>query len=138
MPKIFAKIRDKLGEKKGVAYIDAVIMILCTTMILVFTISVGGTIYRKIQIDAAAVEVKRMVEIDGVYNSIEKTKAQSLLTKSSVTAIVSCDANGQIPLNSEFTITLTGSSFVGVGNIGGFSIPLYGTSVGHSEAYWKD
>ena len=131
-------IFKKLHDKKGKAFIDIVAMVLATTMILVFGITVGGTIYRKTQLDSAANEIKRMVEIDGKYESEEEQKAENIMQKSNINGTISCSASGEIPQDSEFTITLSENSYIGVGNIGEITIPLTGTSVGHGEVYWKE
>jgi predicted RNA-binding protein with PUA domain len=90
------------------------------------------------RINSSAEEIKRMVEVNGKYDSVMSEQAEQLLNDNNLkNTSVSCSSTGNIQLNTKFIITVTSSKQFGIGGISVISIPLKGIAVGFSDIYWK-
>lgn len=131
-------IRNKLHDKTGIMYIDDIVSLIVIMSLLLIFLSSYSVAMRAQRLNSATDEIKRMVEIDGKFDNNEKQDAESLLAKNNlVNTSIDCTANGEIQLNNQFTITVTGSGSLGVGTIGLVQIPLRATSTGFSNVYYK-
>lgn len=131
------RLKQKLRERKGNAYIETVFLIVFTVMVVVFGISCGGAIVGLFRTNVAAYEVKRMVAVDGKYDAAEQQKIASYLQNNNIKATVTCTASGEIPENSQFTVTLTSSATIGIGGIKSVNITIPARATGRGEVYWK-
>lgn len=134
---LLKRLKQKLKEKKGNAYIELAVLVICVTMVIVFGIACGGAFVGFFRTNAAAYEVKRMIAIDGKYDAAEQQKVASYLQNSNIRATVTCTASGEIPEDSQFTITLTSSATIGIGGVKTVSISIPASATGRGEVYWK-
>lgn len=116
---------------------DIVSLIVIMTMLLIFLSSYSVAMKAQ-RLESAADEIRRMVEVDGKFDTGEKQKATFLLTANNLgNATLDCTATGDIQLNQQFTITLSENGTLGVGSAGFVQIPLRGVSIGFSNVYHK-
>lgn len=129
---------NKLREKRGDMYIEVIIKILVVLMALLLIVSTFSVVMYSQKLNSSADEIRRMVEVDGKFDTTENQKAIQLLSNTGITnATVNCTVNGNIQINTPFCITVNGSGKFGIGGISIVSIPLSGKSIGFSNVYHK-
>jgi predicted RNA-binding protein with PUA domain len=140
---IFRKLQrlplfEKLRDKRGNMYIEVIVIVLSSLMILLLGLSTFSVVMQIQRINSSAEEIKRMVEVNGKYDSVMTEQAEQLLNDNNLkNTSVTCSSTGNIQLNVKFIITVTSSKKFGIGGISVISIPLKGTAVGFSDIYWK-
>jgi Flp pilus assembly protein TadG len=119
-------------------YIEVVVKVLVILMALLLIVSTFSVVLYSQKLNSAADEIRRMVEVDGKFDSSENQKAEQLLSDNGITnATVSCTANGDIQINTPFSVTVKGNGKLGIGGVSIVSVPLFGDSTGFSNVYWK-
>jgi hypothetical protein len=127
-------LKKKDGNEMIGACVGTIIMMMCVA----FTLSIFGVVSQKQGVDTAAYEIVRMVQTDGTYDSAEVSKVSAYLTKCNIkSATVACDKSEEIPINTEFTITVKKSMNFGIGGIGSVPVTLKGVSTGEGDVYLK-
>jgi hypothetical protein len=126
----------KVG-KPGEGYIDVVVLILCTVMVIALAVKVLPVYVAKHNLDTYATELVREAEIAGQVGSATTTRASILSERLGITPQVSWSRTGRIQLNEEVTVTCRLTMDIGFGGLGSFPVELVGQATGKSEVYWK-
>lgn len=133
----FPNMKKLYKNKGGSGYIEAAIFVIIVVLSLALTVSVFCTIHNKFVIDSAASEIASQVAQDGKYDDAEIQWVQNYLSRNNISnTTVTCTTSGNIPQDTEFTITLVLKTKMGVG--GDMTlIDLTGKGVGRGSVYWK-
>ena len=130
-------MRKLLRSKRGEGYIDVCIIVLVVIMILALFTAAAPVMTAKIQLDNFADELVREAEISGRIGAETTSRARVLSEKTGLSPKIEWSRNGKIPLNQEFTVTLTVTLDIGFGGFGSFPVTLTSKASGKSEVYWK-
>lgn len=127
----------KLKCNRGSGYIDVVVIILSAMMVIALAVSVFPVYIAKSQLDSFAQELCREAEICGRIGSETASRELVLQEKLGLHPEVEWSKTGNIQLNEEFTVTLTGEYDIGFGGFGSFPVTLTARAAGRSEVYHK-
>ena len=130
-------MRKLLRSKRGEGYIDVCIIVLAVIMILALFTAAAPVMTAKMQLDNFADELVREAEISGRIGAETTSRARVLSEKTGLSPKIEWSRNGKIPLNQEFTVTLTVTLDIGFGGFGSFPVTLTSKASGKSEVYWK-
>ena len=130
-------MRKLLRSKRGEGYIDVCIIVLVVIMILALFTAAAPVMTAKMQLDYFADELVREAEISGRIGAETTSRARVLSEKTGLSPKIEWSRNGKIPLNQEFTVTLTVTLDIGFGGFGSFPVTLTSKASGKSEVYWK-
>lgn len=130
-------MRKLLRSKRGEGYIDVCIIVLVVIMMLALFTAAAPVMTAKMQLDNSADELVREAEISGRIGAETTSRARVLSEKTGLSPKIEWSRNGKIPLNQEFTITLTVTLDIGFGGFGSFPVTLTSKASGKSEVYWK-
>lgn len=130
-------MRKLLRSKRGEGYIDVCIIVLVVIMMLALFTAAAPVITAKMQLDNSADELVREAEISGRIGAETTARARVLSEKTGLSPKIEWSRNGKIPLNQEFTVTLTVTLDIGFGGFGSFPVTLTSKASGKSEVYWK-
>lgn len=130
-------MRKLLCSKRGEGYIDVCIIVLVVIMILALFTAAAPVMTAKMQLDNFANELVREAEISGRIGTETTSRARVLSEKTGLSPKIEWSRNGKIPLNQEFTVTLTVTLDIGFGGFGSFPVTLTSKASGKSEVYWK-
>lgn len=130
-------MRKLLRSKRGEGYIDVCISVLVVIMILALFNAAAPVMTVKMQLDNFADELVREAEISGRIGAETTARARVLSEKTGLSPKIEWSRNGKIPLNQEFTVTLTVTLDIGFGGFGSFPVTLTSKASGKSEVYWK-
>ena len=130
-------MRKLLRSKRGEGYIDVCIIVLVVIMILPLFTAAAPVMTAKMQLDNFADELVREAEISGRIGAETTSRARVLSEKTGLSPKIEWSRNGKIPLNQEFTVTLTVTLDIGFGGFGSFPVTLTSKASGKSEVYWK-
>jgi hypothetical protein len=130
-------MRKLLRSKRGEGYIDVCIIVLVVIMILALFNAAAPVMTVKMQLDNFADELVREAEISGRIGAETTARARVLSEKTGLSPKIEWSRNGKIPLNQEFTVTLTVTLDIGFGGFGSFPVTLTSKASGKSEVYWK-
>lgn len=130
-------MRKLLCSKRGEGYIDVCIIVLVVIMILALFTAAAPVMTAKMQLDNFADELVREAEIAGRIGAETTSRARALSEKTELSPKIEWSRNGKIPLNQEFTVTLTVTLDIGFGGFGSFPVTLTSKASGKSEVYWK-
>jgi hypothetical protein len=127
-----------LKSRCGEGYIDAAVLVLCAMLVLALTIKVLPVYIAKQQLDTFATELCRQAEISGSVGSETDDRAQELREQIGLSPAISWSKTGNIPLDSDVTVTVSMQTNIGLfGGFGSFPITLTSKATGKSERYWK-
>ena len=126
-----------LRSKRGEGYIDVCIIVLVVIMMLALFTAAAPVMTAKMQLDNSADELVREAEISGRIGAETTARARVLSEKTGLSPKIEWSRNGKIPLNQEFTVTLTVTLDIGFGGFGSFPVTLTSKASGKSEVYWK-
>lgn len=127
-----------LFNKSGEGYIDTVVLVLCTMLVIALAVRVYPIYVVKLQLDNFADELIREAEIAGRVGSETSDREHVLNEKTGLYPSVSWSKTGNIQLNEEVTVTLTLERNIGLfGGFGSFPIQLKARASGKSEVYHK-
>lgn len=130
-------MRKLLRSKSGEGYIDVCIIVLVVIMMLALFTAAAPVMTAKMQLDNSADELVREAEISGRIGAETTARARVLSEKTGLSPKIEWSRNGKIPLNQEFTVTLTVTLDIGFGGFGSFPVTLTSKASGKSEVYWK-
>ena len=130
-------MRKILCSKRGEGYIDVCIIVLVVIMILALFTAAAPVMTAKMQLDNFADELVREAEISGRIGTETTSRARVLSEKTGLSPKIEWSRSGKIPLNQEFTVTLTVTLDIGFGGFGSFPVTLTSKASGKSEVYWK-
>ncbi len=130
-------MRKLLRSKRGEGYIDVCIIVLVVIMILALFNAAAPVMTVKMQLDNFADELVREAEISGRIGAETTARARVLSEKTGLSPKIEWSRNGKLPLNQEFTVTLTVTLDIGFGGFGSFPVTLTSKASGKSEVYWK-
>lgn len=130
-------MRKLLRSKRGKGYIDVCIIVLVVIMMLALFTAAAPVMTAKMQLDNSADELVREAEISGRIGAETTARARVLSEKTGLSPKIEWSRNGKIPLNQEFTVTLTVTLDIGFGGFGSFPVTLTSKASGKSEVYWK-
>ena len=130
-------MRKLLRSKRGEGYIDVCIIVLVVIMMLALFTAAAPVMTAKMQLDNSADELVREAEISGRIGAETTARARVLSEKTGLSPKIEWSRNGKIPLNQEFTVTLTVTLDIGFGGFGSFPVTLTSKPSGKSEVYWK-
>lgn len=130
-------MRKLLRSKRGEGYIDVCIIVLVVIMMLALFTAAAPVMTAKMQLDNSADELVREAEISGRIGAETTSRARVLSEKTGLSPKIEWSRNGKIPLNQEFTVTLTVTLDIGFGGFGSFPVTLTSKASGKSEVYWK-
>lgn len=130
-------MRKLLRSKRGEGYIDVCIIVMVVIMILALFTAAAPVMTTKMQLDNFADELVREAEIAGRIGAETTSRARALSEKTGLSPKIEWSRNGKIPLNQEFTVTLTVTLDIGFGGFGSFPVTLTSKASGKSEVYWK-
>lgn len=130
-------MRKLLRSKRGEGYIDVCIIVLVVIMILALFTAAAPVMTAKMQLDNFADELVREAEISGRIGAETTSRARVLSGKTGLSPKIEWSRSGKIPLNQEFTVTLTVILDIGFGGFGNFPVTLTSKASGKSEVYWK-
>lgn len=127
-----------LFNKSGEGYIDTVVLVLCTMLVIALAVRVYPIYVVKLQLDNFADELIREAEIAGRVGSETSDREHVLNEKTGLYPSVSWSKTGNIQLNEEVTVTLTLERNIGLfGGFGSFPVQLKARASGKSEVYHK-
>lgn len=127
-----------LKSNRGSGYIDVIVLVLSSMLIIALAVKVLPVYIAKQQLDVFATELVREAEIAGRVGSETSMREQILKEKTGITPTVSWSKSGKINLNEEVTVTVTYKTNIGLfGKFGSFPITLKGKASGKGEVYWK-
>lgn len=130
-------MRKLLRSKRGEGYIDVCIIVLVVIMILALFTAAAPVMTAKMQLENFADELVREAEISGRIGAETTSRARVLSEKTGLSPKIEWSRNGKIPLNQEFTVTLTVTLDIGFGGFGKLPVTLTSKANGKSEVYWK-
>lgn len=127
-----------LKDKRAEGYVDVIVLVLCSIMVLALALRVLPVFVEKQQLDTFATELVREAEVSGRVGSETTRRAAILREKTGIDPNISWSTGGRIQLNEEVTVTLTVHTNIGLfGDFGSFPITLRAQASGKSEVYWK-
>jgi len=122
---------------KGEGYIDTVVIVLVTMLIIALAMKVYPVFIVKNDLNAFVNELARVAEIEGRIGSVTTAKANELKETMGIDPTISWSRSGRIQLNEEFTVTLIQVVDIGFFEFGSFPITLTAKATGRSEVYYK-
>ena len=123
--------------RPGEGYIDMVVLILCTMLVIGLALKVMPLYIAKHNLDTYAAELVREAEITGQVGSATSTRAAILSERLGISPTVSWSRTGRIQLNEEVTVTCRITMDIGFGGLGSFPVELMAQGIGKSEVYWS-
>lgn len=128
----------QLRSRRAEGYIDIAVLVLIAMLIIAFAVRLFPVYIEKNQLDSFATELCREAEITGRVGSETDARARELEEQTGLSPSVSWSRTGDIPLDQEFTVTVSEQVNIGLfGGFGSFPITLKGQATGKSEVYWK-
>lgn len=128
----------KLKARRGDGYIDVVVLILCTMLVVAMSVKVLPVFITKQQLDTYATELVREAEITGQVGTETSMRAAILSERLGIVPAITWSRTGRIQLNEEVAVTATLDMDIGLfGGFGSFPIRLKAQASGRSEVYWK-
>lgn len=126
-----------IKDERGESYIDAVIIVLVSLLVIALGLKVFPVFIVKNELDTFARELARTAEIEGIVGSVTTSRTKELKNEIGIDPTVSWSRTGRIPLNASFTVTVTEVVDIGFFKFGSFPITLTSRATGRSEVYWK-
>ena len=128
----------RLRSRRGEGYIDIAVLVLCAMLVIAFAVKLFPVYIEKNQLDSFATELCREAEISGRVGTETDARARELEEQTGLHPSVDRSRTGKIPLDQEFTVTVSAQANIGLfGGFGSFPINLEGKANGKSEIYWK-
>lgn len=138
-------IKDVLRNNRGGAYIDVVIMIMVSSMVLACIVQfIPGIVY-KYQLGSFATNISRIISVEGCYtqevkNTIEEYRESGKLGDVLITLDGTQFISGtdRIQLNDQIVVHVTADYDLGFFDFGSFKVTFHNKALARSEVYWKD
>lgn len=131
--------RQKLRmNSRGEGYIDVVVIILCSMLVIALVLKLFPVFITKLQVDNFADELVREAEISGRVGTETTNRQRTLEERTGLTPMVTWSDTGRLQLNEEVTVTVTLEMNLGLfGEFGSFPVTIRARASGKSEVYWK-
>ena len=131
-----------MKNKKGEGYIDAVIVILVSALMIAFAVNVYPVFVAKSQLDHFANEIVREAEVtgqigDSVNSRINKLKKELVDVDSIKWDAKYISGTKKIQLNDSINVTLEKKMNIGFFTFGSFPINVQAKDSGFSEVFHK-
>lgn len=127
-----------LKNNRGEGYIDVVVLVLCSMLVIAVAVKVFPAYIIKQQVDTFATELVREAEIAGRVGPETSQREQILREKIGISPKVEWSQTGKIQLNEEIWVNVTYDINIGnFGGLGSFPITLKAEAAGKGEVYWK-
>lgn len=132
-------LKKILKERRGEAYIDTAIGMVCIMLVIAFAVKLFPVFVVKQQLDIFASELVRQAEIVGSTNVNDRITTLKEQTGLNPAITWDCDyySGNRVQLNGSITLTLTDKVDIGFFNFGSFPIELKAKATGCSEVYYK-
>ena len=126
-----------LKSQKGEGYIDTVVVVLVSMMLIALAVKVYPVFIVKNDLNTFANELARVAEIEGRIGSETRAKENELKARLGIEPSIIWSRTGNIQLNETFSVVLTLSVDIGFFEFGSFPITLTSHATGRSEVYHK-
>lgn len=126
-----------LRSQKGEGYIDTVVVVLVSMMLIALAVKVYPVFIVKNDLDTFANELVRVAEIEGRIGSETRAKENELKARLGIEPSIIWSRTGNIQLNETFSVVLTLSVDIAFFEFGSFPITLTSHATGRSEVYHK-
>ncbi len=127
-----------LKSKRGEIAIEQIAILFCSLAVISVFLHIVPVVVAKQQLNTYADELCRTAEISGRVGSETAERTEELNANTGITPNITWSEQGQIQLNSKFTVTCTVTKDIGLfGSLGSFPVNLKSTASGRSEMYWK-
>lgn len=128
--------------KRGEGYIDTVVIVIATMLVIAFVVKVFPVFIAKNQLNNYANEIIRTAEISGRIGAEVNIKAEALKEQTGINPMISWKSNyingtNRVQLNNEIIVTVSSTVDIGFFSFGSFPIELESKAIGRSEVYWK-
>lgn len=131
-------MKQILKNCRGEGYMDVVVLVLCTMLMIALAVKVFPVYISKQKIDNFASELMREAEIAGRVGIETTTREVILNEKMGIKPTVIWSKSGHIQLNEEVQVTVTYPVEIGMfGGFGSFPVTLRAVVLGKGEVYWK-
>lgn len=135
-------MKKLLKCKRGEGYIDTVVIVIATMLVIAFAVKVFPVFIAKNQLNNYANEIIRAAEISGKVDTEINVKAEELKKQTGINPIISWKANyisgtNKVQISDEITVTVSSTVDIGFFSFGSFPIELNARATGRSEVYWK-
>lgn len=128
----------KFKEKKGASYIDVVILLLTSMLVIALAINLYPVFIVKGQLDTLAKQTLREAQLEGEieisHNAIAETAG---LDPDTVEWNGNTFEANKVQFNEDMEVIFTKTVDIGFFEFGSFPINLKGKARGKSEVYWK-
>lgn len=132
------KIKHILKNTRGEGYIDVIVIIMSTILVIALAVNLFPAYIAKQKVDTFATEILRVAEIAGRVGTETAAKQSQLVAQTGINPTVTWSRTGSVQLNGEISVTVATTVDIGLfGNIASFPINLTGKATGKSEVYWK-
>jgi len=136
-------IKKILLNRKGEGYIDVVIMVLCSMMVIVLALNVFSFLTLKQDLDYYAKEMVTVAAVNGNMNGTEiSNRIAELTEETGLNPTITYEGEGyndpdRVQLGKTISVTLTiNTSFKGFG-VFNFPLTLNAKCSGLSQVHWK-
>ena len=123
--------------EKGEGYIDTVVVVLVSMMLIALAVKVYPVFIVKNDLNTFANELVRVAEIEGRIGSETRAKENELKARLGIEPTITWSHTGNIQLSETFGVVLTLSVDIGFFEFGSFPISLTSHATGRSEVYHK-
>jgi hypothetical protein len=131
-------VLKRLRSRRGEGYIDVAVLLLVSMLVIALAVKVFPVYIEKNQLDSFAAQLCREAEISGRVGKETDARARELKEQTGLNPTISWSRTGNIPLDQEFTVTVSGQVNIGLfGGFASFPITLKGQASGKSGVYWK-
>lgn len=128
----------RLRSRRGEGYIDVAVLMLCAMLVIALAVRLFPVYIEKSQLDNFAAELCREAETSGRVGPETDARTRELEAQTGLHPSIQWSRTGSIPLDQEFTVTVTAQTNIGLfGGFGSFPVTLQGQAAGKSEIYWK-
>ena len=132
-------MRNVLREKRGEAYMDIAVGILCLMLVIALAVSLFPVFMVKQQLNRFADEIVRQAEIVG-STSVNR-RIEELREETGLDPEISWDCDyfegSKVQLNGDIAVTLTCRINLGFFQFGSFPVEIRARASGKSEVYYK-
>ena len=125
-------------DQRGEGYIDVVVIILCSMLVIALAMKLFPVFITKLQIDNFADELVREAEISGRVGTETINRQRTLEERTGLSPVVTWTNTGKLQLNEEVTVTVSLEMELGLfGELASFPVTIRARASGKSEVYWK-
>ena len=135
---------NKLKNTRGEGYIEVIVTVLVSMMVILLAVGTLSLIVRKANLDHFARELVRTAEISGRIGTEVNSRYSELQDETGLSPAVSWqalyfnEANKSIQLKGDIVLYLElQTSFKGLGGFVPMPVTLKSKATGQSERYWK-